>query len=334
MVRIRKNNNLFNRSNSTKLAILAIGIVGAVIVLLAHGRVNSKDYYEVDMGMSFSQGDFNLAKRQSFNFFDDISSANWKRMRQIASKHVNHKKPKDPLNTLTLDSPDSRFYLENYEPNFSCLLEQRVGGNGNGDGPKWVCDPHRLIRISKERKRLNPNVPGCLVYSVGSRGDFNFEVALQKLLGPGVCEVHIFDMGDHGGRMPKGLDLHYHQWGLAKQEKGLAGKKPKPGKEFYSIEETMKLLGHENMPAIDVFKIDCERCEFETYNEWFAPQIPDLRQILVEVHGAPKDHVIDFFDGFQKEGYVTFHKEPNIHPSSQGRFVEYAFLKLEKEFFV
>jgi hypothetical protein len=25
---------------------------------------------------------------------------------------------------------------KNYEPNFSCQFERRVGGNGNGDGPK------------------------------------------------------------------------------------------------------------------------------------------------------------------------------------------------------
>lgn len=74
----------------------------------------------------------------------------------------------------------TEWFQSHYEPDFSCQFRKRVGGNGLGDGPKWVCDPHRLIAQSKTRKKANPSKPGCLIYSVGSCGDFSFETALSK----------------------------------------------------------------------------------------------------------------------------------------------------------
>jgi hypothetical protein len=75
---------------------------------------------------------------------------------------------------------------------------------------------------------------------------------------------------------------------------------------------TVKLLGHDQLDVIDVFKIDCESCEWETYQDWLAPGIPMLQQIQVEVHGAPGQKALDFYDGFEHAGYLRFHKEPNI----------------------
>ena len=44
---------------------------------------------------------------------------------------------------------------------------------------RLVCDPHRIRKIALERKKKNPNSPGCIVYSIGSNGNFMFELALQ-----------------------------------------------------------------------------------------------------------------------------------------------------------
>ena len=68
------------------------------------------------------------------------------------------------------------FYQNHYEPEFVCLHERRVGKLG--DGGKWICDPHR-IREQEE----------CLVYSVGSNGDFSFEEAVLESVGSH-CEIH------------------------------------------------------------------------------------------------------------------------------------------------
>lgn len=77
--------------------------------------------------------DFKLANLQSFGFFKDIPCKSWNRMRQITTKNEMHAYPEQPLYRVNI--PHS-WYQMNYEPNFACMFEQRIGGNGNGDGPK------------------------------------------------------------------------------------------------------------------------------------------------------------------------------------------------------
>jgi hypothetical protein len=57
-------------------------------------------------------------------------------------------------------------------------------------------------------------------------------------------------------------------------------------------------------------------CEWQTFHDWLADDIPLLHQILIEVHKAPKEYVVDFFDSLEADGYMRFHKEPNIQVSS------------------
>lgn len=301
---------------------------------------------------------YSLASQQSFGFFNDIPCSSWNRLRQITSHRAQnqHAHPDNP--NYRINIPHS-WYQMNYEPNFSCQFEQRIGGNGNGDGPKWICDPHRLIDISKQRKQKHnagvddkDNKPGCVIYSIGSNGDFQFEQGLQTLLGPSTCEVHIFDMGDYHHLMPKDINLHFHHWGITNNSSAKTAVVGKPSQAFFegslqkklsrwfgfrkeqfkSFQETVKILGHENLDAIDILKIDCEGCEWDVYKDWFSNDIPRIGQVLVEVHKSPKDKAIDFFDEMYKNGYVTFHKEFNTQ-YAYGNCVEYAFLKLDKEYF-
>mmetsp|Transcript_1391 Transcript_1391/g.1794 ORF Transcript_1391/g.1794 Transcript_1391/m.1794 type:complete len:361 (-) Transcript_1391:62-1144(-) len=285
------------------------------------------------------EDEFKMARNQSFGFFDDITNAQWARLRYIAAKHVNHLFPDFPFTHNPHFEQRHRKYFKsypawwqtNYEPNFSCQFEVRVGGNGNGDGPKWVCDPHRIVRMAKARKAKDPTHPGCVIYSIGSNGDFSFEYGMMEILGNNTCEFHIFDMGDYESRMPEGLGrATYHQWGLKKQDPN-ALDTPAPGQRLYGLKDTIKLLGHENLDTIDIFKIDCDNCEWKTFKDWLDPDIPMLQQIQVELHGA-RPAAIDFFDGMEEEGYVRFHKEPNIQ-FNDGSCIEYALLKLDKNFF-
>jgi hypothetical protein len=80
---------------------------------------------------------------------------------------------------------------------------------------------------------------------------------------------------------------------------------------------------------VDIFKIDCEGCEWQSYKDWIRA---DLRQIVVEVHDSPVAAVNDFFQGIHDAGYVMFHKEPNIQ-FSNGQCQEISFLKMQKSFF-
>ncbi len=185
------------------------------------------------------------------------------------------------------------------------------------------------------RKKESNGENGCLVYSIGSEGDFQFEVGLQKLLGNETCEVHIFDFDDFRYKMPKDMNLHYHPWGLKK--KGVEfpdvvnGKRADTKKQFYSIDEIVEKLGHKDR-TIDIFKIDCEDCEWKTFDDWLDPAMPMIQQILVETHRAPLNDVVPFFNGIRDRGYVMFHKEPNIQYAS-GDCVEFGFLKLHDKFF-
>jgi len=299
---------------------------------------------------------FSLARTQSFGFFNDITNDNWKLLQNMVAQHWNHKFPERPLThhptwrgagqSGQLHIP--AWYQTNFEPNFSCQFEKWIGATGeesrgNGDGPKWICDPHRIKRLAAERKAQDPNHPGCVIYSVGSAGDFSFEKGMEEELGPGTCEYHIFDMGDFEEKMKlQNISrAHFHRWGLDTQgEENI-----QPGAEFYGLKDTVKLLGHDNLDVIDVFKIDCEKCEWRIYRDWLLSGLPSLQQIQVEIHSGnigkmhqaeKHDHDISpeipFFEFLEEAGYVRFHKEPNIQ-YNDGSCEEYAFLKLDKEFF-
>ena len=78
---------------------------------------------------------------------------------------------------------------------------------------------------------------------------------MQKEVGEGVCEFHIFDMGDYETKVPKELKrAYYHRWGFKKQG-GSATQKLKTGdaNEFMGLKDTIVKLGHENVGVIDIF---------------------------------------------------------------------------------
>jgi hypothetical protein len=158
----------------------------------------------------------------------------------------------------------------------------------------------------------------------------NFEGKMPKELKR--AHYHrFFDMGNYSHLMPKMLKrAHYHQWGLAKQDENVG--MPVPGKTIYGLRDTVKLLGHEDLDVIDIFKIDCELCEWDTYMDWLADGIPLLHQIQVETHGVPGEKALGFFDTFEAAGYLRYHKEANILLAEQfrkfGQCLEYGMVKV------
>ena len=264
--------------------------------------------------------DFQVAFRESLGFFDDITTAHWQQLKNITKSRVHHssgfrRTPKDPT-----------FYQMNWDPDFSCLLEDSVG-QSSADGHKWVCDPHRLAAK-----------PDCLVYSFGSNGNFYFEQQLQSVA-PN-CDIHVFDPKDYSRKMSgAGLNSsNYHAWGLKasyESDKELIKTSYSDTMDnklrsltFKSLAETVEILGHVGR-RIDIFKIDCEGCEWGAYKDFLKQ---DLRQILIEVHSV-SGITAQFFDDMHNEGYVIFHKEPNIQWSG-GACTEFSFLKLSKDYFL
>jgi len=198
-------------------------------------------------------------------------------------------------------------------------------------------NPRKLKELAI--KRVSEKKEACLIYSFGSKGKFEFESGIAALLDGAPCEIHVFDMGDYERKIPIEYKhmIHYHKWGLKGSREqsqlrqgGLNSTKPDGSAvyTFHTLQETIDILGHNNR-IIDVFKIDCEGCEWDTYEDWLSSNV-DIRQIQVQVNSVHKN-VINFFETLQKAGYVTFHKEANT--IEQGRCYEYAFLKLDEAFF-
>ncbi|KAL7461704.1 hypothetical protein ACHAXS_002119 [Conticribra weissflogii] len=324
---------------------------------------------------------FSLAYHHSYGFFNDIPDHEWRRMQIIAHSAGTYENrrdydPKyignDDDDSYWNSMPTNIFYGRNYDPNFSCRFEVRVGGKG--DGPKFVCDPHRIPEVARsswssgvgnsykhnaidgDRHELfNRRIDAkqrCLVYSIGSGGNFRFEHGLQTLLGPkDRCEVHVFDGTDYSSIVPQQLDIHYHPWGLRRDHGPNTNDDYSPDENvayvtgnqlslltYRSLSQTVKMLGHSGM-IIDILKIDCEGCEWKTYVDWIRGSsldgntvIPPPRQVLVEMHRSPAPFARDFFDAMRNAGYVIFHKEPNLE-GCRGECVEYAFLRLHPEFY-
>ena len=220
---------------------------------------------------------------------------------------------------------------QNFQIKFHCPLAQRVPPTSQGDGPKWVCDPHRLQKRQEqheeqhEDKRPN-NDQDCLIYSFGSNGKPEFEQGIHDIA-PN-CEIHTFDMvtsnrrnGDFAQALNGTISV-FHAWGLGTEQE--ARQSPK---RFKTLSQTMQVLGHVGR-RIDIFKIDCEWCEWFTYDQWLEQ---DIRQILVETHNAPLPAAQDFFFELHNAGYVIFSKEANYF--NQGGGVEFGFVKLHSDFF-
>jgi len=288
----------------------------AAVVLLCIGY-NVGRFHHLESSSSSSIDDFTLAKSESLDFFDDVPSKHWELLKEkVAWQSPNYNSWALPHQDANGKERGDRrykkygmFYQNHYEPDFVCQHERRIGKIG--DGGKWICDPHR---ISKQES--------CLVYSVGSNNDFSFEESVIKEIGKH-CEIHTFDFGNYAEGAKQASErsggvIHYHKTFLG------SDKPPK----YKSLATVVKELGHQGR-TVDIFKIDCEKCEWSTSNEWFDHSGITLRQIQVELHGADLQLTPKFFDLIYKNNYVITHKEANI---AYGGAIEYALLKLSPKF--
>lgn len=199
---------------------------------------------------------------------------------------------------------DAEFWQDHYEPSFACEFEERIGPVG--DGGKWVCNPRHLLSRGSD----------CIVYSIGSNGDYGFEEFVHEEISPD-CKIFTVDQNDwnHYTSHPPPPYVTYvtHRIG------------PLPDTPVHQIVEK---LGHTNK-TIDLFKIDCEGCEWETFEHWFERGV-NIRQVLVELHNTGDGRAHDFFDFLSRLGYVIFHKEANI--LAGGSCIEFGLIKLDPEF--
>eukprot|EP01135_Chromosphaera_perkinsii_P006150 Nk52_evm16s418 gene=Nk52_evmTU16s418 len=260
-----------------------------------------------------------------------------------------------------------KFFQTVWEPEMSCLTEERIGMPG--DGGKWLCDPRRLLNAEKN----------CLVYSFGSNNKFDYEIYMHHFF-PN-CEIHTFD---HTVENPDVPDfVNYHYWGVSPIDQP---PQPKPRGFFarlfgigethaidapvqhvdteegesdfngtllkgqlYSLPTIQKELGHVGR-TVQVLKMDVEGAEFQAFAPYFRHGGSEMLfdQILLEVHTADNLNAYQethkFFKDITTHGdygkygdkYVFLkqaltHKEPNIEAGSSC-CVEYAFVKMSPLF--
>jgi len=261
-----------------------------------------------------------LALKQSFGFFTDIPEDQWRIAQEIHAKTFpNHFRK----TILSFDELSARWYAENFQEEFHCAYSRRIPSNSYPDGPKWICDPHRIAKQEE-----------CLVYSFGCFGNVEFERGIKEEIGEH-CEIHTFDIvanntsnGDFKGRLDK-IGVNFHNWGLGTEMQADAYARTQEGPPLHTLAQTMAMLGHTGR-VIDIFKIDCESCEWDTYAQFLEGVF--LRQLLVETHRSPMPKAKNFFYELHDAGYVIFSKEANYLWGGNG--VEYAFLKLHRDFFI
>ncbi|KAL4425792.1 hypothetical protein ABPG75_009808 [Micractinium tetrahymenae] len=187
----------------------------------------------------------------------------------------------------------------------------RLGGAD--DGGKFICPSEALEQ------------PGCVVYSLGSAGNFDFE---EEVLKSTPCEVHSFDCTYDGADLPGYKGRHrYHKIcvGQAGSGAAVAG-----DAVFMTYPAILAMLNH---TRVDLLKIDVEGFEMDVFSGWKpACQLP--MQIAMEVHYSrlyasdmnPRNfanlfwslHELSlgelavFFGHFADLGYAVVSREDNI----------------------
>ena len=160
-------------------------------------------------------------------------------------------------------------YASKAEHATACASIQRVGGNG--DGGKLICT---------DNIRLND----CVVYSLGSRLDFSFEIDVVKRFG---CQVHTFDCTvgtpPPSGRHSIPAGVLFHPWCVGGKDeiKPISSDLGHQGEsgQYHTLATIRKTLGH---ASVDLLKMDIERHEFAVVATLTGDNAP--RQMAFETH--------------------------------------------------
>jgi hypothetical protein len=262
---------------------------------------------------------------------DARRAARWRTAQQAknAGKNVYDMFWKIEVTNTATDEREKRnrqnMIFDLFEPEAICLTEERFGGSSDeryiafGDGPKFVCAVDYLRESYKNQKT------NCLVYSVGSNNNIMFEKAVKNHIG---CEIHTFDP-TLNGPFVGGDYATFHPWGLGKEGQKVHLKKPNVNFITQSVDSIVRKLGHQGR-KIDIFKIDCEGCEFDAMPPVFeamANGTMQIDQLLIELHAyVSYDEMTDFFASADKAGFRITHKERNGWGCGGSGCVEYTFV--------
>lgn len=184
-------------------------------------------------------------------------------------------------------------------PTYCCAHELRLGAWL--DGGKWVCAAHYT------RKNRDP-----VVLSVGSNGDTSFEKFIYDTYGVRTSTVD-FSLTRETAKKVSSLDfVKLYEVGLYGTDRFYISTKMARPVKWVNIIQLLDLVGEK---YVDIFKIDCEGCEYgviQDLKEKFNRRTAPFGQILVELH-LPSVHIatIKAMQALEGLGYRLFHAEIN-----------------------
>lgn len=348
--------------------ILIIGFIAITVIFRIYYFVTGRGIIIgrmriADHGSTSRQN--SLAMKESFGLFDNIPNSIWKQKKAASKKAVKQQnkimtKSSNMLSESGANIDESKWWKQNWLPNFSCDHKQFIGG-------KWICEPSRIIDLAddyntltriidvsdeessnvttgrKKKKNRQRGRKECLIYiSGGNDVEFGQQFSsfmearmaeLHKdslLFDTSLCEIHIFNHFVDPTLLENMLQqvngIHIHPFGFRPENKesmGVAGDGSVTA--FKTFKETLKELGHRGK-NLAILAIDCEGCEWDIYKEVLSSDIT-VQQILFQMHGTP--HIANqFFTEMHNEGYAIFHRE------KVGESVyDYSFLKLKPSYF-
>jgi hypothetical protein len=152
--------------------------------------------------------------------------------------------------------------------NVNCVCGNKSPiGSFSKDGYKIICTD--LVRRSE-----------CIVYSLGSFGNHEFEDSIKSRFG---CEAYTIDKDKY--TLPEWI--HFIQAKIGN---------PKKCSSCVTINQLLQKNGHSDTP-IDIFKIDIEGYEWQLLDQIFNS---NFGQIAIEIHEIKPSH-LDFLKKFQKK---------------------------------
>lgn len=184
-------------------------------------------------------------------------------------------------------------------PVYECNTNQMKKLGGAGDLGKLFCGDvnHLISSITQTRQQLkqatndpNPHAD-CIIYSLGSNGQFGFEEEVKKTVNDR-CEIHTFDCTG----VWSNPSTTFHNWCLGIPPAGTA-EHDKP--RFKTLWQITQELNHS---YVSLLKMDIEGAEYTVFRSMFTPENSHLLPvaIFVEMH----THLIANLDSFLPEDYV------------------------------
>jgi hypothetical protein len=203
------------------------------------------------------------------------SVADWNKMRREQVRKVWH----DAYDRISVRRGElmNRRQIYSYFPaTYECDKNhfRRIGGSD--DGGKWICMEHF------------PMEDDCVVVSVGSNGQFEFEMDIIRASNA-KCKIYTFDCT--GTWTPPHANINLLPWCLSSQDQVLEGR------QYYTWSTMIKNL---KLTHVDLFKMDIEGYEWNTLPYMLDTDEESLLplQILLELHFFPQSFIMRRFPHF------------------------------------